>query len=188
MTGQGHDPLILVRAWLAEATSTGGPLAAAMSLATASPDGVPSVRTVTLKGCDPDGFVFLTSLDTLKARHIATNPRVSLLFFWRTQHRQVRIDGHASPLAAAELPRFALACDPSGDRPVSPRERLAEAGRTLVRAVSDARRHVGRGQLPPRYGGFRVKPATIELWQGHGPGAADRVVFRLLAGGWQVVQ
>src|SRR5919108_5954151 len=97
----GLDPLALFDRWFAAARDVETD-PNAMSLATATPDGRPSIRTVLLKGYGADVFVFYTNYNSRKAREIAANPYVSLMFFWAGPERQVRIEGRAQKVSAAE--------------------------------------------------------------------------------------
>lgn len=148
------------------------PMANAMGLATATPDGVPSLRTVLLKAYSDDGFVFFTSPDTLKVRHMAENPHVSLLFFWAEFNRQIRIDGTASRIPVTSLARgfFARGVRQGAITWVSPQGRVADARVALDGKLSELRRLFG-GQpdadaSPSSFCSFLVSPATVRFWQG----------------------
>lgn len=148
------------------------PMANAMGLATATRHGVPSLRTVLLKAYSNDGFVFFTSPDTLKVRHMTENPHVSLLFFWPEFNRQIRIDGTASRIPATSLARglFARGVRQGAITWVSPQGRLADARGALDSTLNDLRR-LFSGQSKPDVGpssfcSVLVSPVTVRFWQG----------------------
>src|SRR5579862_9964864 len=95
------EPFAPFARWLALATAH-EPLAETMTLATATPDGRPSLRAVLLKGADPQGFVFYTNLESRKAVELAGNPRAALCFHWKSLGRQVRVEGTVAPVTAGE--------------------------------------------------------------------------------------
>lgn len=164
------DPIAQFDAWLGEAIRAEILEPNAMSLATVGADGQPLLRTVLLKGLDARGFVFFTNLESRKARHIAENPRVSLLFPWLKIERQVIVTGEAVKLSVVESLKYFLS---------RPREsQLAawasrQSSRISTRKVLEmewaqikAKFGAGEVPLPSFWGGFRVCPATIEFWQG----------------------
>src|SRR5690349_15030792 len=100
------DPLVQFERWFREAEEAGLPQPDAMALATATPDGRPSVRMVLLKGMGPDGLVFYTNHESAKARDLEANPRAALVLHWQPLHRQVRAGGRVSRVSAAEADRY----------------------------------------------------------------------------------
>jgi pyridoxamine 5'-phosphate oxidase len=96
------DPLALVADWYGEAVAAGLPEPDAMALATATPEGVPSVRFVLFKGIDSDGVRFYTNYESRKGRELAQNPRAAIAIWWQALQRQVRMEGPVEPLPAAE--------------------------------------------------------------------------------------
>ena len=165
------SPLAPFTGWLNHALEH-LPMANAMALATATPDGVPALRTVLLKAYSNDGFVFFTSPDTLKVRHMTENPHVSLLFFWREFNRQIRIDGTASRIPATSLARglFARGVRHGAITWVSPQGPVADARGALEVKLNDLRRLFG-GQpepdaAPSSFCSFLVSPVTVRFWQG----------------------
>ena len=162
------DPLKLFDQWLAEARASEPNDPEAMSLATATKDGRPSVRIVLLKGYGPEGFVFYTNQRSRKAEELTSNPRAALLFHWKSLRRQVRIEGPVSIVSAEEADAYfatrsrdsqlgAWASDQS--RPLESRE-LFENRYDEMRSRFDGE-EVAR---PPHWGGYRVSPDTIEFW------------------------
>src|SRR4051812_44002897 len=137
----------------------------AVAVATATPDGVPSVRMVLMKGFDEQGFVFNTSYLSRKARELDENPRAALLFYWDALGRQVRIEGGVRRVAAAESDVY-WATRPPASRlsaaaseqslPVGSREELEQRVASLAAAERPRRE---------RWGGYRLEPAAFEFWQ-----------------------
>jgi pyridoxamine 5'-phosphate oxidase len=163
-------PLAYVRDWYEEAAAAGLPEPNAMALATASPDGAPSVRFLLLKGVDDEGVTFFTNYESRKGRELAANPRAALAMYWRPLLRQVRLEGRIEVLPAAESDayyatrghgsRLGAWASPQG-RPIPDRSWLEErVAATEARFPDDA---IPR---PPFWGGYRLVPDAIELWEG----------------------
>ncbi|GGN41052.1 pyridoxine/pyridoxamine 5'-phosphate oxidase [Novosphingobium indicum] len=162
------DPIALFKAWYDEARTTELNDSNAMALATATPEGLPSVRMVLLKGYGADGFVFYTNGLSRKGREIAANPNVALLFHWKSLRRQIRIEGHLQPVTAEEADAYfhsrardsqlgAVASDQSA--PLDSRETF------LARYESVRDRFDGKDvERPGHWGGYRVVPAAMEFW------------------------
>jgi pyridoxamine 5'-phosphate oxidase len=184
----GGDPFALFERWFAEALQTEVE-AVAMSLATATRDGRPRVRTVLLKGFDARGFVFFTNYESRKARDLAENNRASLLFFWRSLERQVRIDGVVEKVSPEESDAY-FAQRPLESRlsvyasrqsePVPGREALDAEYRRAAERFKDG--HVPR---PPWWGGYLVVPEEFEFWQGRIGRLHDRLRYARQESGWQ---
>jgi pyridoxamine 5'-phosphate oxidase len=182
------DPFPLFERWFADAAASEPGDPNAMALATADAHGRPATRIVLLKAWDARGFVFYTNLDSRKGSEIAANPFVQLGFHWKSLARQVRIDGRAELVSAAEADAYfatrardsqlgSWASDQS--RPMTDKSvfdaRLAQA------AVRFDGVDVPR---PPRWSGFRVIPSAIEFWQARDFRHHDRTRFTPGDGGW----
>jgi pyridoxamine 5'-phosphate oxidase len=182
------DPFALFDAWFAEAKAVEPNDPEAMALATSTPDGHPSVRMVLLKGHGPEGFDFCTSRDSRKGAELSANPRAALLFHWKSLRRQVRIEGPVDVLPDAESDLYfatrgrdsqigAWASDQS--RPLASRDEFEQ------RCEEIRRRYDGQDvPRPPRWGGFRVTPDTIEFWSDRAHRLHERRLFTRTAGGW----
>ena len=175
------DPFALFEIWFAEARASEPNDPEAMSLATASADGRPSVRMVLLKGHGPDGFVFYTNEQSGKGRDLASRPQAALLFHWKSLRRQVRINGPVDRVAADQADAYfasrsrdsrlgAWASDQS--RPLDSRETFEKRVREVTDRFDD--RKVPR---PPHWGGFRVRPQRIEFWQDRAHRLHERRLF-----------
>lgn len=183
------NPLALFAAWLAEAEAREPHDANAMALATATPDGAPSVRMVLLKEHGPDGFVFYTNAQSRKGGEILANPRAALLFHWKSLRRQVRIEGPLSEVTPAEADayfhsraRVSQLGSAASDQSQPLTERKAYLERVAALAAEYPEGNVAR---PEHWTGFRLQPRAIEFWLDRPNRLHDRRLFtRQADGGW----
>jgi pyridoxamine 5'-phosphate oxidase len=177
------DPVEMFRRWLDDALASGLHEPNAMVVSTVSAQGRPSARTVLLKGLDVRGFVFYTNYESAKARDLAANPAVSLLFPWHDLQRQVRVEGTATRVTAeesaayfAQRPRESQlgAWASPQSRVVANRSALDERyGGVLAQFAG-----LDDVPVPPFWGGFRVAPEQVEFWQGRKGRMHDRLRYR----------
>ena len=164
------DPVEMVNLWLDDAVRAGVVEPTAMSLATAWKDGRPLLRTVLLKGLDVRGFVFFTNLESRKARQIEENPAVSLLFPWLSLERQIIVTGSAQKLSAIESLKYFMTRPRESQLAAwASRQSSAISSRKVLEMEWEqikAKFGAGKIPLPAFWGGYRVKPETIEFWQG----------------------
>jgi pyridoxamine 5'-phosphate oxidase len=184
------DPIRQFAGWFEEARRAELLEPNAMTLATASADGAPSARIVLLKQVDERGFTFFTDYRSRKGRELEMNPRAALVFHWGELERQVRVSGTVSRLAREENETYFLA-RPRGSRlgawtshqstVIGTRNDLEERLEAMA-----ARFEGGDVPLPPFWGGFRVRPDSVEFWQGRADRLHDRILYRRERGGWRI--
>jgi pyridoxamine 5'-phosphate oxidase len=182
------DPFALFDSWFAEAKASEPNDPDAMALATATPDGRPSVRMVLLKDHGPQGFTFYTNADSRKGGELEADPHAALLFHWKSLRRQVRIEGPVSEVSPAEADAYfatrsrdsqlgAHTSDQS--RPLSDRATFEQ------RYEEVKRRFEGRDvPRPDRWTGFRVTPERIEYWTDRPHRLHERRLFVRQSDGW----
>jgi pyridoxamine 5'-phosphate oxidase len=187
------DPLSVFGAWFREAQERALPFPDAFSLATATPDGAPSVRVVLYKGTTDDGKVrFVTNFESRKGRELEQNPRAAAAFFWAGLERQVRFEGAVERAPDAESDRYFAARDRESQlgawasaqsRPIASRAELEAA---LVR---ERLRWEGREvERPARWGMFYLVPERVALWIGGAHRLHDRFLYERADGAWGVTR
>jgi len=167
------DPFALFEHWFAEAIAQEPNDPNAMALATATPQGAPSVRMVLLKGHGPDlgpggGFVFYTNAQSRKGGEIAANPQAALLFHWKSLRRQVRIEGPLEEVSAAAADAYfhSRGLESQLGSAASNQSRPLDSRATYLARVEELRRRYDGAEVPrpAHWTGFRLSPRRIEFW------------------------
>ena len=184
------DPIRQFERWFGDALRAQLPLPNAMTLATVTPQGAPSARIVLLKGVDARGVVFHTNYDSRKGRDLEANPRAALLFFWVDLERQVRIDGTAERVSAADSDAY-FAARPRGSQIsawASPQSSPVADRAFLEARVAEVEARFASGAVPrpPNWGGIRVVPDRFEFWQGRASRLHDRIAWSRQADRWTI--
>ncbi|MBI3519157.1 MAG: pyridoxamine 5'-phosphate oxidase [Bacteroidetes bacterium] len=178
------DPAVQFNNWLKEALDAKVMEPNAMTLATASKTGIPSVRTVLLKDVEPKGFTFYTNYNSRKGKELEENPHASILFFWPELHRQVRIDGIVSQIDPAvsaiyfkERPRGSQisAWVSAQSNEVESKSYLEEKYKEFSETYKDK-----EIPFPAFWGGYCLKPSSFEFWQGQPNRLHDRIQYNLI--------
>ena len=186
------DPIKQFANWFTAAIEAGIRDVNAMSLATAGRDARSSVRVVLLKGFDQDGFVFFTSYESEKGKQLETNPSAALAFYWIELDRQIRISGAVEKTSREESERY-FHSRPRGSQLGAWASRQSEVvdGRRVLdaRMAEMTERFADKPiALPPHWGGYRVKPETMEFWQGRPNRLHDRFRYTLQANGAWLIE
>jgi len=175
------DPQKQFSLWFEQARKTSVADPTAMILATVGPDGQPSQRTVLLKYYDENGYVFFTNFESRKAREIAGNNRVSLLFVWLELERQVQINGTAERISTAESAKYFMTRPKESQIAawVSSQSHKLSSRQILMQKFQEMKFKIGEGKvpLPSFWGGYRVTPKEIEFWQGRKSRLHDRFLY-----------
>lgn len=183
------DPLSQFGSWFDDALRSGVALPNAVTLATATKQGRPSVRTVLLKGFDARGFVFYSNYRSRKGRELEENPRAMLLFCWKELERQIGIEGTVTRVSAGESDEY-FATRPLGSRlsaTISPQSDVVASREALEAELEGASKRWR--DAPPRpedWGGYRLAAERFEFWQGRKDRLHDRLCYRNVEGGWKI--
>jgi pyridoxamine 5'-phosphate oxidase len=183
-------PLPQLERWLAEAIDAGVQEANAFTLATASSDGSPNARTVLLKGIDERGLTFFTNYESAKGGELAANPRACAVFLWRELERQARVAGDVERLSRAESEAY-FHSRPRGSQLgawASHQSAVVPSRDALDAKLAEVAARFGEGPVPlPEYwGGYRLVPRTVELWQGRPNRMHDRLRYAFADAAWRV--
>lgn len=190
--GLEQNPMILFSHWFETAVKSDIADVNAMTLATATTGGLPSARTVLLKGFDEKGFVFYTNYRGRKATEIEQNPNAALLIFWRELERQVRIEGTVKKVSAAESDEYfhsrplesrLSAIVSKQSMPVESRQQLEKNWVEYLK--ENDQKPIVR---PEYWGGYRVSPNKIEFWQGRPSRLHDRILYSKHNNNWKIIR
>ncbi|MCW3116428.1 MAG: pdxH, partial [Chitinophagaceae bacterium] len=185
------DPVLQFEKWWNEAVKSEIDEVNAMTLATASSDGLPSARIVLLKAFDEKGFVFFTNYKSFKGNQLEENPKACLVFFWKELERQVRITGFVQKISDKESDVYFKS------RPVesqlgaiaSPQSQVIENRGWLDENYNKLAKQINEKDLqrPAHWGGYCVRPVIIEFWQGRRSRLHDRIQYTLNdKGSWKI--
>ncbi len=185
------DPIKQFNTWWQDALEARITEVNAMTLATASADGIPSARTVLLKGFSERGFIFFTNYNSFKGQQLAENPKACLVFLWKELERQVRITGIVEKTSSEENDAYfqsrprasqigAIASPQS--QVIENRQWLDENYQNLTKQLKET-----AIQRPRHWGGYIVRPVIIEFWQGRPGRLHDRIQYTLAEdGSWKI--
>lgn len=184
------NPFAQLAQWLAHATASGEHEPTAMSLATSTPAGSSSLRTVLMKAIDDRGVVFYTDYTSRKSIELDRNPRASLLFFWKTVNRQVCVEGYAEKISVAESDAYFASRSRESQlaRWASQQGQVIDSRVELDHAYQAMeKRFMGNPvPRPPHWGGWRIVPERFEFWQDRLHRLHDRFQYLLIDGKWTI--
>ena len=184
-----HNPLDQFNKWLQEAIKNQVPEPNAMVLSTVNKDGQPGARNVLLKSADDDGFIFFSNKNSDKAEDLKQNPNCTLLFSWLSQHRQVIVKGKAEDISREESNTY-FQTRPYGSRIsawVSEQSQVIKSREELEIKVKEFMdKYPENVPMPDYWGGYLVKPESIEFWQGRPSRLHDRIRFTKKGNTWAI--
>lgn len=185
----GSNPFIQFRLWFDLVLKANIIEPNAMTIATANKNGMPSARTVLLKGFDETGFTFFTNYESRKGKELLENPFASLLFWWREFERQVRIEGKIEKISRKESEEYFQR------RPLKSRygalasnqSEVVENREILEKRFLDLEKQFGDSPpTPENWGGYKLIPNKFEFWQGRQDRLHDRICYELMNNNWMI--
>ncbi len=192
-TDVAGNPFIQFTDWWDDAIKSELEEVNAMTLATASQQGMPSARIVLLKSASEDGFVFFTNYNSKKATDLEENPNACLVFFWKELERQITISGSVKKISTEESDAY-FNSRPEGSRIgawASPQSSVITSREIIEANIAKYEQQFANGNItrPPHWGGYIVIPTIIEFWQGRPNRLHDRIQYsKLKDGNWKIVR
>jgi pyridoxamine 5'-phosphate oxidase len=186
------DAMTQLSRWLETARAAGEPMPEAMAVATATSDGRPSSRMVLLRGIDHEGVVFYTDRESDKGSDLKANPFAAVLFHWLLPvHRQVRLTGAVEEVDDDQSDAYWTSRPPGARRSaVASHQSEVIAGRAVLEQRVAELAHAFPGEAapprPPRWGGYRIRPHVVELWEEGADRLHDRLRYQPRSGGWGI--
>ncbi len=172
--------------WFKQAMESGIPEPNAMSIATATPNGMPSMRTVLLKYYDESGYVFFTNYKSRKAQEIEANPEVCMMLPWVTLERQIIVYGRAEKISRMETLKYFLSRPHESQLGawVSQQSQVISTRKLMMMKLAELKNKFAQGEvpLPDFWGGYRIVPHHMEFWQGGAGRVHDRFMYSLNEG------